>query len=693
MTQLYTDLLDDKSFRLATVSLGTLPDTRAEVPSVKLATHPLGSKVPYSALSYTWGPPQNLQDDYESSASILFNEQVFEIHSNLYHALLELQAACPNTFIWIDALCINQFNAKERSIQVSVMNKIYGNANCVIVWLGKAFPDLITGIEAARRIGTDSVPHTLRMLRTQSLDSSNDLSNMSERYGMRPISKEEAIGLATLFSCNFFVRIWVIQEVSLTDNVVILCNGDFTPFDIIVFTAAFLHCSCLYQHVYALVPATKGGAHVLNDINIFEAERIGVFRHWYQGKKSQWAEALKVFDCEAGIGETQPKSSEMMLLSFLVMSFKFRSSDPRDIIYGLCGIVKQMAAKDGVSFPPEFEPDYDIDVNDLFTAISRKIIETTDSLVYLGLVKNPTLRKTPGLPSWVPDFSPADVNSLSGANFRSMGTLNASKYTPHTSTQQTFSVDEKTLNVSGFCLGKIDKLGNVFMDVKRGQQKANADILLSMEQVYPYTGQSSDEAFWRTLIWDTDLSYRPAKHIRLGDFQMATMQFFVRALSISHREASSLEEGQDLVLQSIKRMSYLERISTKFPSSIFPSVNLIKSMCMTLDLVPKEEVILNEEEKQMLLAPKAAHSVPPGWVVTTTYAGHKPFLTRNGYLGMGFESIEVGDEVWIVRGCPTPLVLRREEERFSLVGESYVHGVMKGEAVDDDTRWEKIQII
>ena len=572
------------------------------------------------------------------------------------------------------------------------MNQIYGSAARVIVWLGKATPELVAGVKAAERIGTESTQHTVRMLTTQTWDFGSTISNMQEKYGIDPIAEEDAIGLAALFACNYFVRIWIVQEVSLTDNVVILCNGNFTPFDCVCYTAGFLHYSGLYQQVYALVPPPKRGAHVRGDTYMFAAERIALIRDWCKREKSEWAEGIKTLDLELGLGDTQPKSSEMLLLRFLVTAIAFKSTDPRDIIYGLVGLMKQTAARDGLTFSSDFEPDYSIDVNDLLTAVAKRIIETTDSLAYLGLVKDPNVQAAPGLPSWVPNFPPVQINSLSGANFRSMGILNASKHVPHSSPQQVFSVDGTTLNVSALCLGKVDKLGEIFMDLLRGQQMMNADILLSMEKLYPYTGQSADEVFWPTLLWDTDLSYRPAKQIRLDAFQKAMMQVWIRPLSLIFQDASSPEEGQSLVLETIN-MSYLDQVSAKFPSSILPSTNLLKSMLMNLDLIPKGEVQLSEEEQQMLVAPTSVHSMPPGNVLYASHVGHRLFLTDSGYLGMGYESVEVGDEVWIIRGCPTPLVLRREGEKFSLIGESYVHGVMTGEAVGDDTKWEKIQVV
>jgi hypothetical protein len=43
------------------------------------------------------------------------------------------------------------------------------------------------------------------------------------------------------------------------------------------------------------------------------------------------------------------------------------------------------------------------------------------------------------------------------------------------------------------------------------------------------------------------------------------------------------------------------------------------------------------------------------------------------------------DEVYLVLGCSKPVVLRRSDEgnRFTLVGQCYVHGIMDGEWIDN----------
>jgi len=38
--------------------------------------------------------------------------------------------------LWVDAICINQLNFEERSIQLLVMRQIYKSARRPVVWLG-----------------------------------------------------------------------------------------------------------------------------------------------------------------------------------------------------------------------------------------------------------------------------------------------------------------------------------------------------------------------------------------------------------------------------------------------------------------------------------------------------------------------------------------------------------------------------
>lgn len=62
--------------------------------------------------------------------------------------------------------------------------------------------------------------------------------------------------------------------------------------------------------------------------------------------------------------------------------------------------------------------------------------------------------------------------------------------------------------------------------------------------------------------------------------------------------------------------------------------------------------------------------------------GMKPFLTREGYAGMGPSTLSPGDVIMVLTGAAVPFALRPvtgETNQFSRVGETYCDGVMDGE--------------
>lgn len=57
-------------------------------------------------------------------------------------------------------------------------------------------------------------------------------------------------------------------------------------------------------------------------------------------------------------------------------------------------------------------------------------------------------------------------------------------------------------------------------------------------------------------------------------------------------------------------------------------------------------------------------------------------VTDKGYIGLAPQAVEAGDQICVISGCTTPLVLRPDAtERHSVVGECYIDGFMDGAAV------------
>ena len=95
-------------------------------------------------------------------------------------------------------------------------------------------------------------------------------------------------------------------------------------------------------------------------------------------------------------------------------------------------------------------------------------------------------------------------------------------------------------------------------------------------------------------------------------------------------------------------------------------------------------------------SPNGATHVPPD-IAPFTYAhsavyGHRRlFVSKRGYLGLGPDSMEIGDVIWLLSGFSMPVILRHakenlasaaevRDEHFNFIGAAYVHGIRDGEA-------------
>jgi hypothetical protein len=115
------------AFRLLRLLSGRGPEICCEL--VKAYLSDLSHAMPYAALSYAWG-------DTKMSESIILNGKSHLVTPNLYHALENLRWENEDRILWVDSICINQKEHKEKNHQLVYMATIYREAERVIFWLG-----------------------------------------------------------------------------------------------------------------------------------------------------------------------------------------------------------------------------------------------------------------------------------------------------------------------------------------------------------------------------------------------------------------------------------------------------------------------------------------------------------------------------------------------------------------------------
>jgi hypothetical protein len=125
----------------------------------------LGDQPIYDALSYMWGEPDQL------GRTIIINDKCFPVRANLWLALYNLRDTTADHVLWIDAICINQNNLKERSYQVRQMGNIFAQARSVRVWVGDKSDDSDIALSMLRELSHGS-PCTDKWNKDLKLDDS-----------------------------------------------------------------------------------------------------------------------------------------------------------------------------------------------------------------------------------------------------------------------------------------------------------------------------------------------------------------------------------------------------------------------------------------------------------------------------------------------------------------------------------------
>ncbi|KID83474.1 Heterokaryon incompatibility [Metarhizium guizhouense ARSEF 977] len=99
-----------------------------------LATAQHGISEPYAALSYCWGPntsnvPKLTDATYSSFVQGIDESTLSQSHKDMIH----LARALGINYVWIDALCIIQFNAADWERESKRMAVVYGNAALTVI--------------------------------------------------------------------------------------------------------------------------------------------------------------------------------------------------------------------------------------------------------------------------------------------------------------------------------------------------------------------------------------------------------------------------------------------------------------------------------------------------------------------------------------------------------------------------------
>jgi len=587
----------------------------------------------YVALSYTWGPPTAEMADAEAASqstyTITCNQGVIQITRNLndFLQMVRREPELHSRRFWVDAVCINQQDATERSSQVGFMASIYRSADFVIAWLGK------------EDINTEESFTLIRTLATLCEDCLAQIMPKNRAYEpfenvLGQMANDRAWNaLRQFWRRSYFKRAWTIQEVALAKKVMVKCGGHLLDWDHIVKVSLFL----------TVTPWTR----FLN---------LGV-RDPTDREYSNHAQPLYL---DANGKSAVPGSSHSLLYA-LIRARRFECSDPRDKVYALLGL-----GEGHVNEKPRLQPLYGgRSVVDAYISTAIQILEDTNDLLLLAHAEGKDFQSFEGLPSWTPDWS---CSKGLGLGIVGYGRFAAARNLP-----RSLKIDEpnKSLVLRGMLLDRIVQIGESKAEALTLRKHAYfpgwVSILSSLPMVY-HTGQPRNEVFWRTLITDTAARIpHPARHPAAGEYKNAFRDWLARIILLWMDEPPSTETRY--FLDALQRLAASDgvglpvsatgKLDLALASGSLPGYSVDLPGSRNSPDADDYDAILNHSAQTRLLR------------------------TSANYLGIATTSIKVGDLIWIVSGSRVPLIFRKASPRneYYLVGGAYIHGFMQGEAL------------
>lgn len=338
----------------------------------------------------------------------------------------------------------------------------------------------------------------------------------------------------------------------------------------------------------------------------------------------------------------QTHEAHSSLLDSLSMSRYAKASNAKDKVYGVLG----MSTCDIL---PRYSDS--VSVRDVFLEAAL-IMLPAEVFRLLSCVDN----EVPPPLSWVPDWTSENPTKPLGYSTKTVGLYSAGgiRYgaMSHTPIQPAYTLaNENTcLIIPGVLFNPVELLGKVMqypsVDVKDDTIVANDDWTAAFHMIenltsYP-TGETVWDAFWQTIVAGKD-----------GSANSKAPQDYSEVLSVIVDGISGRElhiQGQPYSPRRQKGFFTVHSLATRKPRETF---------------------------NDLIRAFKAAMS----W--------RRFAITRRGYFCLVPRGTKTDDMIAVFEQGHIPFVVRRKlsdqaRDEFELIGETYVHGIMKGEAVEMD---------
>jgi hypothetical protein len=562
----------------------------------------LDDKPEYEALSYVWG-------DMNDTALAEVDGHRMTITTNLHSALKHLRHKDEDRVLWVDALCIDQSNDREKMHQVSRMKHIYSQASQVVVWLGTGWDGSDMAMEFLRTLAGDETLHL-----DPQLDPSISVN------GLYLDSSKLCGHIIRLFNLPWWKRTWTVQEFVLAQNLVFQCaQSRVTQKDMYMARENF------WSH--------KDRCCQQDDLD---------YPHPDFGMSVSTA-FLQPASLDIITKQRGPSYSVLAAIA----NFTNRAvTNPKDRVYGMLGL--------GTGpYSDLVEPDYSYSPEKICEVLAMRSVERTGKLEFLSHLFE---RDNPKLPSFLPNWTGKFtwIETYSSRIFHT-DFFSASLDLP----AEVSLISPSVLSTKGVIFDTISAVSpSVLLDFTAGPTPLDdalklANLATSAEDPYCNTSDSRLVAFWHSMCGGMELVLRD-----------------------SNRFAGPLKGRSDL--------SKYHKFAAFFTAT------------------PQQRSRQWDNEMSHIILD-----------IETAIHGRRFFVTQKGYFGFAAKACREGDLVAVLAGGNVPYVIRRESRIgqlrkvikslvrgvglvqviracvklcfsrcYSILGDSYVHGVMYGEAFE-----------
>jgi hypothetical protein len=400
---------------------------------------------------------------------MLLNGRLFLITKSLTSALERLQEHDRVLALWADAICINQDDLAEKGAQVQEMGTIYREASVVLGWLGPACDDSDLALKSLAQIGEGC------------MEMPEDPA-VEERFAFfsRILPADESnpdyafptAAVLALLERPWWGRIWIMQEIVLSENIHIMAGKSSVPFITIVVA-------------YVAIQELK--------IVSFENE----------GALASRIEPLQpILYCDPGLMNAANIGEPQSLHLTISALGKLDATDARDYIFALLGMANDVQEL-GI------QADYTKTYTEIYTTVAAALLERQNKLQILSRCSFP--KQLGDVPSWVPDWSDVPTAMMWSTRFHLFSA-------GHCAHKQELRVEGNHLKIRGAIFGSVDQLGWIIDSLKCTPEEAERitvvqAVRIGLNELSKFvdshctayaTPEAKEDAIWRSAITDTE---------------------------------------------------------------------------------------------------------------------------------------------------------------------------------------------